>query len=171
MKINGIENYAEDQIIKNKITIDNLNQLTKYFQKIFYSWYVKTEYNKTIKENITFDIIVEALKNILNTDLRLFKSEEEWIVKDKVLKVPKHSTLIIIIPNIPKQTFNNWKLNNFSKEDILSWQMRQFHEILTSIKEYDLNNKYKIKLLSKDGLSVTREKYAKYKKRKNENGN
>jgi hypothetical protein len=107
--------------IRNPATkINNVNQ--------FINWFVKTtqKLNPTIPITtlFKFDEVEKIIRN--NVNFKNYDEEQEWILKDKVLNIPKHSTLMVYY-NSPEQKI-------------------QFNELVTRA---NLENEYNVMLVPK----------------------
>lgn len=104
-------------------------------------------------------LVMDTLRGIGET----YKDEGEWIIKDKQLKVPKGSTIFILNP-IPKEHFNDYKNGNISDflkiyMDMHKSMFRDYELIMSTIKKYNLERKYKIVLLDQGNFNTVKKKY------------
>lgn len=158
----GIESWLGEQYLKNPVVINNSNDFAVWMKS-----QVDQKYSK--RQKIPF-ITVEEYRKYLDQAAeyigKIYKTEGEWILKDKILRVPQGSTLMILIPDIPKDVYEAWKKRNEDGSMKNVWaflghkeKLEKFEAILHVIKEYGLDSKYKIKLVNHNKLDQGKRAY------------
>jgi hypothetical protein len=156
----SLAEYRLESLYRSMDSKKKINNLTDFINFVENSLKqnLKSEYDiNPLSDNDYKEIAISTLKQIG----KIYKEEQEWRLKDNVLKVPQGSTLLILIPEIPKDIYEKWKNNSLEQVNkfIFRYELEKFEEILRSIKEYDLNNKYNIKLVSNNKFSAGKKKY------------
>ena len=154
------------------VKINNIKQLKKWFIDATKEIIADSDYYYFLNFILELDkrdlniLVMDTLRGIGD----VYKDEGEWIIKDKQLKVPRGSTIFILNP-IPKEHFKDYKNGNIS--DFLKIYMemnkstfRDYEEIMSHIKKYNLESKYKIVLLDQGNFNDVKKKYLdrRYKK-------
>ena len=100
--------------------------------------------------SISIDDLIPPLQEWLEGEAKYVRSEGEWIVKNKTLIIPPQTDLFILIPPIPKYVYDSWKAQTI-KPDLLKdykMQLETFEGILSTIRHYNLDSKFRIRLMN-----------------------
>ena len=130
-------------------------------------WYFKTLLKVNPQEKgLTSEKIQKILKGLFmseaeNGSTGEISREQEWIVKDNTLNIPRNSQLFLPLPTIPKEVYNRWKHKELTGEDKIlhSHRLGMLEEMLKIIKFYDLTSKYKIQFIPQARYNAVRSEY------------
>lgn len=128
---------------KSNISINNVDDLINFLHNSATIFSEKTK-------NISFAEFVKPVLNAFNKIAKIYKSEGEWVINDKVLNVPKNSTLIFSVSKSPNE-FSKEQLEIINSDEKIfhmdwddAYDMKYFRTIITVIKKYNLDKLYKI---------------------------
>jgi hypothetical protein len=140
---------------RDRLLKQDVDSLNEFFSN-------KPELNNQIKEIYNFNLIKNSLSTLIKEEtIKYYSEEQEWIIKDKKLLVPSKSTLIITIPKLSKETYKKWK-SGIPIDDLESDfynSIATFDILLKVIKQYDLQEKYNIKLVTQEGWLESKKKF------------
>lgn len=140
----GYWRVAEDYQ-KSGRKINNVHDLAKFLH------WSAMNFNDEVAAKLSPSDFVGPIEATFDRIAKVYKSEGEWIVKDKTLKIPSGTRLLVGVPKHPsKFTDEQMKLIR-SNEKIyeLDWDdayaMKEMRQMLELIEKYNLERRYKIK--------------------------
>ncbi len=149
--------YWEDHA--SEYTISSFNDAVSAFQDML----LKVGYANKIDDYLPSpEELRESLWNALKQVGNIYKSEQEWIVKNSQLTVPKGSMLLLAVyPDIVR-SYNEWKANPDNEKFMFTqYRYKSYQRLLEIVHTHNLHNIYKIKLINGErflehGPEVTR---------------
>jgi len=134
MSYYGFRNVDYDWSKKTnpKLKVNNIKDLAKVVKK-----YIETIFSE--KTGIPYDVSLNTMQGILFKSIKVvgetYKDENEWVIKDDILTVPKGSTLYVLTkePDFVNDKVYDVVANNMDQSSM---------DMFFVFKENDINDKY-----------------------------
>ena len=110
--------------------IDNAYDFAEYVQRLFES--IDDRRFQSLISDLNEREIESAVFSALENIGKLYRSEGEWIVKDKKLMLPSNDGIAVIM-SVPS-FYDDWKADTLEQKDIQTIFLRDLNELLEDMK-------------------------------------